>query len=79
MIMSIFSALGLSGKTFFTSSPWYFDSATSDHMTNIVDSLTNVRKYSGNLKIQTANGNQLPITATSDVSPSLTGVSYPLV
>ena len=74
MIMSAFSALGISGKTLTTSSPWYFDSAVSHHMTNTADSLTNVREYSGNLKIQTADGNQLPITATSDVSPPLTDV-----
>jgi hypothetical protein len=67
MIMSAFSALGILGKTLATSSPWYFDSAASHHMTNTADSLTNVRKYSGNLKIQTVDGNQLPITATGDV------------
>ncbi|CAL8168003.1 unnamed protein product [Prunus armeniaca] len=74
MIISAFSALGLSAKPFFTSSPWYFDSGASHHMTNNADSLTNVNKYFGNLKIHTTDGNHLPITATGDVSPSLTDV-----
>ncbi|CAL8994106.1 unnamed protein product [Prunus brigantina] len=74
MIISAFSALGLSGKPFSTSSPWYFDSGASHHMTNNADSLTNVNKYFGNLKIHTADGNHLPITATGDVSSSLTDV-----
>ncbi|KAL3523634.1 hypothetical protein ACH5RR_016468 [Cinchona calisaya] len=72
MIISAFSALGLSGKPFSTSSPWYFDSAATNHMTNKANFLTNVKKYTGNLKIYTADGNPLPITATGDISPSLT-------
>ncbi|CAL2255891.1 unnamed protein product [Prunus armeniaca] len=67
-------ALGLSGKPFSTSSSWYFDSGASHHMTNNDDSLTNVNKYFGNLKIHIADGNHLPITTTGDVSPSLTDV-----
>jgi hypothetical protein len=43
-------------------------------MTNNVASLTNVNEYFGNLKIHTADGSHLPITATSDVSSSLTDV-----
>ncbi|KAK4489825.1 hypothetical protein RD792_000469 [Penstemon davidsonii] len=74
MIISALSALGVSGKPLSTSSPWYFDSGASHHMTNNVDLLTNVKKYSGNLKIYTADGNPLPITATGDISPSLTNV-----
>ncbi|CAL2235970.1 unnamed protein product [Prunus armeniaca] len=74
MIIFAFSALGLSGKPLSTSSPWYFDSEASHHMTNNAESLTNVNKYFGNLKIHTACGNHLPITATGDVSPSLTDV-----
>jgi hypothetical protein len=74
MIISSFLAWGLSGKKFSTSSPWYFDFATSNHMTNNVASLTNVNEYFGNLKIHTADGSHLPITATSDVSSSLTDV-----
>ena len=43
MIISAFSALGISGKS---SSSWYFDSGASNHMT------INAKKYFGNLKIQ---------------------------
>lgn len=74
MIISAFLALGLSGKNLSTSSPWYFDSAASNHMTNNAASLTNVNEYFGNLKIHTADGSHLPITTTGDVSPSLTDV-----
>ncbi|CAL8997967.1 unnamed protein product [Prunus brigantina] len=68
------SAGRLSGKPFSTSFPWYFDSGASHHMTNNADSLTNVNKYFGNLKIHTADGNHLPIMATGDVSSSFTDV-----
>nr|KYP62834.1 Retrovirus-related Pol polyprotein from transposon TNT 1-94 [Cajanus cajan] len=71
MIISTFSALGFSGKS---SSPWYFDSGASNHMTNNTRFLTNIKKYLGNLNIHTAGGNQLPITATGDISSSLTNV-----
>jgi len=55
--ISIFYALGLSGKASLPSSPWYFDSGTSNHMTNNVVTLTNVTNYSGNLKIHIEDGN----------------------
>lgn len=71
MIISAFSALGISGKS---SSSWYFDSGASNHMTSNAQFLTNIKKYFGNLKIHTADGNQLPITATGDISSSLTNV-----
>jgi transposase InsO family protein len=71
MIISAFSALGFSGKS---CSPWYFDSGASNHMTNNTQFLNNITKYSGNLKIHTADGNQLPITATGDISSTLTNV-----
>jgi hypothetical protein len=74
MIISAFSALGLLGKNLSTSSSWYFDSAASNHMTNNAASLTNVNEYFRNLKIHIVDGSHLPITATSDVSPSLTDV-----
>lgn len=54
--------------------PWYFDSRASHHMTNNVDILSNKNKYIGNLKIHTADGNTLPITATGDISSSITDV-----
>ncbi|KAK2396270.1 putative mitochondrial protein [Trifolium repens] len=72
MIVSAFSALGLSGKAFSPSSPWYFDSGASNHMTNNVAALKNVTNYCGDLKIHTADGNSLPITAIGDISSSLT-------
>jgi len=72
MIVSTFSALGLSGNAFLPSSPWYFDSGASNHMTNNVAALKNVTNYCGDLKIHTADGNSLPITAISDISSSLT-------
>ena len=73
MIITAFSSLGLSCKSP-TTSPWYFDSRASHHMTNNVKFLTNVSKYPGNLKIHTIDGNYLPITATGDVSSSITNV-----
>ncbi|KAG8380293.1 hypothetical protein BUALT_Bualt06G0000600 [Buddleja alternifolia] len=73
MIISAFSALGLSSKPF-SSSPWYFDSGASYHMTNNSRFLTNVTKYSGDLKIHTADGSHLPIIATGDISSSLTDI-----
>lgn len=36
MIISVFYALGLSGKPFPTSSPWYFVSAASNHITTVL-------------------------------------------
>jgi len=74
MIISAFSALGISGKPFSTTSPWYFDSGASNHMTNTAEILTNVTKYSGNLQIHTADGNHLPITAIGDISSSLNDI-----
>ncbi|WVZ12533.1 hypothetical protein V8G54_017063 [Vigna mungo] len=71
IIISAFSALGLSGNSF---SPWYFDYGASNHMTNNARFLTNIKNYSGNLTIHTAGGNQLPITETGDISPFLTNV-----
>jgi hypothetical protein len=74
MIVYAFSTLGILGKQFFTSPPWYFDSTTSNHMINNDKSLTSVHKFSRNLKIYIIDGNFLPIIATGDVSPSLTDV-----
>lgn len=74
MIVSAFSALGLSGNVSSPCSPWYFDSGASNHMTNTAAALTNVTNYSGDLQIHTADGNNLPITAIGDISSSLTNV-----
>lgn len=38
-------------------------------MINIAYYLTNIHNYTNNLKIYTVDGNQLPIMATSDMSP----------
>ena len=43
-------------------------------MTNTVVPLSNIRNYDGNLKINTADGSSLPISAVGDLSSSLTNV-----
>ena len=55
MIHSAFTAFGLSGNHKVSSKPWYFDSGASNHMTNTVAPLSNIRNYDGNLKINTAS------------------------
>jgi len=66
------ASIDLSGKAFSYSSPWYFDSGASNHMTNNAAALKNVTNYCGDLKIHTADGNILLITAIGDTSSSLT-------
>ncbi|KAJ0039007.1 hypothetical protein Pint_23410 [Pistacia integerrima] len=72
MIIYAFSAFELSGNHRVSSKPWCFDSRASNHMTNIVVPLSNVRNYDRNLKINTADGSSLPISAVGDLSSSLT-------
>ena len=43
-------------------------------MRNFVLSLSNVRNYDGNLKINTTDDSSLPISAIGDLSSSLTDV-----
>ena len=74
MILSAFTAFRLSGNHKVSSKPWYFDSGASNHMTNTVVPLSNIRNYDGNLKINTADGISLPINAVGDLSSSLTDV-----
>ena len=74
IIHSAFTAFGLSGNHKVSSKPWYFDSGASNHMTNTIVSLSNIRNYDGNLKINTADGSSLPISAVGDLSSSLTNV-----
>jgi hypothetical protein len=74
MIISALSALGFSGNHKLLFKPWYLDSGASNHMTNTTVPLSNVRNYDGNLKISTADGSSLPISAVGDLSPSLTDV-----
>ena len=71
MIVNAFSTLGISGNKNSAHKPWYFDSAASNHMTSTTVPLNNVQKYKGDLHIQTADGNSLPITAVGDISTSL--------
>ena len=74
MIIYVFSAFGLSGNHTVFSKPWYFDFGASNHMRNFVLSLSNVRNYDGNLKINTTDDSSLPISAIGDLSSSLTDV-----
>ena len=74
MIISVFSVFGLSSNHTISSKPWYFDSRASNHMTNTIFSLSNVRNYDENLKINTADGSSLPISVVGDLSFSLTDV-----
>ena len=74
MIIYVFSAFGLSGNHTVSSKPWYFDFGASNHMRNFVLSLSNVRNYDGNLKINTTDDSSLPISAIGDLSSSLTDV-----
>ncbi|KAF7143753.1 hypothetical protein RHSIM_Rhsim05G0128700 [Rhododendron simsii] len=70
MIQSAFSAFCLKGKT--TSSPvWYVDSGASNHMTFSSAQLANIKPYMGNLQIQTANGEVVPIKAMGDIPHTL--------
>ena len=74
MIIFAFTAFGLSGNHKVSSKPWYFDSRASTRKTNIVVPLSNIRNYDGNLKVNTADGSSLPISAVGDLSSSLTNV-----
>ncbi|KAJ0099540.1 hypothetical protein Patl1_19931 [Pistacia atlantica] len=74
MIISAFSAFGLLGNHRVSSKPWYFDFGASNHITNTVVPLSNVRKYDGNLKINTADSNSLRISVVGDISSSLTDI-----
>ena len=74
MILSTFIAFGLSCNHKVSSKPWYFDFEASNHMTNTVVPLSNIRNYDGNLKINTTDGGSLPISAIGDLFSSLTDV-----
>ena len=56
MIVSVFFALGLLGNTPVSSQPWYLDSGASNHMTNSVVSLSNVKPYDDNQQIYIVDG-----------------------
>ena len=74
MIHYAFTAFGLSGNHKVSSKPWYFDSGASNHMTNTVVPLSNIRNYDGTLKINITDGSSLPISVVGDLSSSLTNV-----
>ena len=74
MILSAFTAFGLSGNHKVSYKPWYFDSGASNHMTNTVVPLSSIRNYNGNLKINTTDGSSLPLSAVGDLSSSLNDV-----
>ena len=74
MILSALTAFRLSGNHKVSSKPWYFDSEASNHMTNTVIPLSNIRNYDGNMKINTTEGSSLPINVVGDLSSSLTDV-----
>jgi len=75
MIISAFSALGISGKKDKFNFPldsthnkqWLMDSAASNHMTSSENELYNVRKYMGNQHIRVANSNNLLILSIGNL------------
>ena len=74
MIMSAFSALGLQGNGTTASQSWLVDSAASNHMTRLSDTLSNVRPYHGSSQIQIANGSHLAIDEVGDINYSFRDV-----
>ena len=50
---------------------WYLDFGASNHMTSSVTKLQHVVPYNGNLTVQTANGDHLPITFVGDTPSPL--------
>ncbi|KAF7144736.1 hypothetical protein RHSIM_Rhsim04G0131100 [Rhododendron simsii] len=70
IIQSVISAFCLTGKT--TSSPiWYVHSGASNHMTFLSVRLSNIMPHAGNLQIQTANGEVVPIKSVGDIPHTL--------
>ena len=80
MIVSAFSTLGLQGNAASSTSSWVLDFGATNHMTNSLRGLKNLRKHKGISQIQIANGSFLSIVAIGDkpplkdiyVSPNLT-------
>jgi hypothetical protein len=66
MIVSAFSTLGLQG-TDSSAFSWIFDSGASNHITNSLCGLSNIREYCGSSHIQIAHGSALLIVAVGDV------------
>jgi len=67
MIVSAFSTLGLQ-STDSSALSWIFDLGASNHITNSLCGLSNIREYCGSSHIQIANGSALLIVAVGDVS-----------
>ncbi|KAI5410558.1 hypothetical protein KIW84_055896 [Lathyrus oleraceus] len=68
MVLSALSALGIQGKSYNISRPWFLDSSASNHMTGSSEYLHNLQSYHGNQKIQIADGNTLSITNVGDIN-----------
>ncbi|RWR83570.1 retrovirus-related Pol polyprotein from transposon TNT 1-94 isoform X1 [Cinnamomum micranthum f. kanehirae] len=71
MIVNACSALGLSGNTTKLDTTWYLDSGASNHMRNSSKHLSKLQPYDGNLRISTADGGSIPITAIGEISHPL--------
>ena len=71
IIVNAFSALGLSVKTKNSNSTWYLDLGASSHITHSSNNLSYLKPYDGNLRINTANGGSIPITAIGEISHPL--------
>ena len=71
MIINALASMNISGTNLSMSHTWYLDSGTSNHMTSSPTKLQNVVPYTGNLSVQTANGDHLPITSIGDTSGPL--------
>lgn len=67
MIINEFSAFGLLGKHSRFSSTWYLDSRATNQLTSSSAFLKKFVDYKGSLKVQTADGENLPITTIGDV------------
>ena len=71
MIVNAFSALGLSGTPKHSNSTWYMNSGASNHMTHSFDHFSQLKPYDGNLRINTADGGNIPITTIGEISHPL--------
>ena len=71
MIVNAFSVLGLSGKSKMSNSTWYMDSGASNHMTHSSENLSHLKPYDGSLRINTADGGSIHITAVGKISHPL--------
>lgn len=68
MILNAFFALGVLGKNKIVPCVWYLESGASNLMMFSLANLNHITKYNGNLQVQTANDENLPIPVIGDVS-----------